>query len=415
MERRTFVRLAGATTVAGVAGCLEGSGNGELETAFGEMPAYAAWLGADTTEHLVMRTNFVRAAEIDAYQLESQDVEADTDGDTGGNQSEEFGEMFSDVTGIAEAYPAVSAVGPLFLLAFLGFVYPFVDSIEFAEDDSESVENPVLTLEAIGLAGDAMLLEGEVHEPNVMARDDVTELDSHAGFTVYGAQAGFGDFFEGDGSDSGSDTDGGDSTDEETTSSIDSDESDLSPFAVGDDAIVLPMGDDATSDEAVGDGSGDTTESDTDSRSEREILESALETAAAGVDVGNEDFAWLLERCGDGAMVLGAAGEDLPDETEQEDADGTEENDVGGDLEDLNIDPETVEAFNEMLEEHEGRAVLMVADAHDEQRVTRSGFAFESGDDLPDSEELADLIAGDAADTNIVEEANRIIVEAFWG
>ena len=128
-----------------------------------------------------------------------------------------------------------------------------------------------------------------------------------------------------------------------------------------------------------------------------------------GIEVPHDDFGWLLDHVGDGALVLGGYGAEVEDDDP--------EDDIGEDDEDLDdmfdIDEETFERFEEEIED-DAHAMLMVTDNYDTGRVTRSGMVFETEDSVPEPALLAELIAGTADEGNVYAEGRAIVVEAFW-
>jgi hypothetical protein len=369
MKRRTLLTLLGATA-ATTAGCSTSTDStddqpgdtntttGSLDTAPSSAPGYARWLSTESAESLLIRLDFEQASAIDSYDFSEDDSSASDD--------LALDETFTDVSGIAEAFPAVTAIGPLFFLGFLQLGYSFVEDVAYT--GGENAENPVMTADSIMLADNGLVLSGSVNEQTLQSQDSIAQVDSYAGYRIYG------------------------SSNDGKTPSPDGN-SNYSPFAVSETELVFPLSEE-------GKNSG---------RTDRENLNAALDTNAAGVQTNLVALDWLLERCGDGALVLVGSGKGITRASGSEDS-----NDTDTDLGTFGIDKQQAEEFETLLTENDATAAVMVVDDHDPGRVTRSGFAFSSADSMPDAEMIADLIAGEASERNLLVSENRLVVEAFW-
>lgn len=319
-------------------------GDDELETVEEGHPAYAAWVDR---EAFVSTTDYVEAAAVDAYDpLFGEDLFQD--------QEPDYSELFEDVEGLAEILPLQTSAFIVIVVAFLGLEFPFVEDIELPVEfeEEEAVEEPVMALERVTFVDETVVFGGTVDRDALEAREDVKELESHAGFTVYRSEPEFGD---------------------------------PSPFAASDERVVLPDPDEIGAQDFEG---------------MVEELKSTLDGVEAGVEIADADVDWLVERCGDGVFVLGGFGDEVDDA-------GDEFEEIPG----WDVEEAALQAFSRGLEGVTG--ILMAADTHDEGRVTRSGFAFETAADIPD-EGFADAVTTGAERRNVLVEGNRVLVEAFW-
>jgi len=328
---------------------LEAFGDDELETAATGVPAYASWL-SDGPELFVSETDYAGAEAVEAYAPLFDELADDALAD------EEFalGEAFDDVEGIAEILPLETSVAVLFVIAFFGFEYPFLEDVEFPGDDEPPTE-PVMSVERLTLADEVIVLAGEVDADALEGREDVEEVDAEAAFGLYRSNPEFGDPV---------------------------------PFAASEDEIVFPeSGQSATDDDA------------------EEAFDDALERLRATLDGRGDaalpgDAEWLLERCGDGVFVFGGFEEEIDDaEDEIVEFPGWE------------VEEADAETVTDGLSGVTG--ILLVADAHSDGRVTRSGFSFESRENVPGSAFVEAFTVG-ADRRNVLVEGNRMIVEAFW-
>lgn len=112
-----------------------------------------------------------------------------------------------------------------------------------------------------------------------------------------------------------------------------------------------------------------------------------------------EDLTWLLERCGDGAVIYGAGLE--PDGTD------TDVGEFG-----MGVPEDDLESLWDLYDG--GNYHVMHVDADGDGHVTRSGVAYDSTDAVPSEAEIADVLATGAADHTIVTDDTRFVVEAVW-
>lgn len=279
----------------------------------------------------------------------------------GGHEREETGDLETALDNPTGLYPPYSGVESVVesvptLAAYSPMVFPGMDSELFVvfEDVSLVTENaeesPIVVGQYIHV-DDVVVLAGQIDRAALAGQSTVEERDSYEDFTIFRVRGAYGGHW---------------------------------PVAANDSHLLF--------------GLGETFEDD------RQLVESAIDTAAAGVTVG-EDRQWLRERCSTGAFVVGANWDEKLFLGDGQDK---------GFLVDVGVDRETIldvlEFFSTTGVEHS----QFVADGHEDGRVTRTGLAVAEGGDTPAEETLLEQLSPEAETTNRHDEGNRLVLEAFW-
>lgn len=385
-DRRKF--LAAAGSLVALAGCLGDGGDGEdgsgdgggdggdgsngsdgggdggsdgttsggsLTTGGSGDTDYAQWFDEGREQNFAIQTDFTMAEGVEAYSpLFSERFANVFQGGQQGTDTERE-PLFPAVENVVEAQVANLSIAAILLFGFSAFQYTFIEAVEvpWYVESEDSPENPLMTVEQIGLINDAIVADGTIDQEALVARDDVEELETSGSYTIYQSTPGTGQ---------------------------------TAPFASNGEQVVFPAAD-----------SGQQTESTPEPRN---VLETALASAEGGPTYSSDDLSWVIDQCGDGAFVLAGIPQAVTGE----------EGGTTGNL--PNIDEETQQQYNDLIQS--ASAVASVAEGHEGGRVTRTAMAF--GDsEMPSEDELRSLLADGASDTTVVMDGNRVAIESFWG
>lgn len=435
MDRRSFLAVAACSATTAAAGCLWGSGDDDerqnvqpedepLELS--DPPAYVTWIDPERKASSFLSVDFPSLAAVPAYEGFFDQFDA-----AGG------------FTSMEEAYPAVShqyesiPIGTgQFAIAFFEVAplrFPFLERAHLTGRNGNDPGSAPIAIETLTTVDDVTVLGGSIDVAEVGAHRAVSEIDATDDFTIFESQP--------------------------TARTIDT----PVPFAMTDAELVLPTAG------LEADGSESGSEGDL-----RQALDRALEVASAGPALHVDDHIWLINRCGVGAVTLGAFEKPIePDDTqtpdedvdvvdERDETDGVDETDEtdetdgtdgaeGNDEtagEEADADDDDGEGENgDAAEEGEGEegtdeagedteaterreelppdepdeliehavSVLFVADGHETGRETRTGFTFEDGDIVPALEDFLVFAVEDATNSDGEVDDHRVYLEATWG
>lgn len=131
--------------------------------------------------------------------------------------------------------------------------------------------------------------------------------------------------------------------------------------------------------------------------SEEQDIGSVIDTVRAGGAMP-DGISQLFESCGDGALVYAGPA----DET---DGSAGLIQQYGG------VSEETVSQYRALLEPV--TVMVFVAENHERGRVTRTGFEYDSPDDVPDIARLQAVLVPEAEEVTVARDGTVVLVEAF--
>lgn len=356
MDRRTMLTVAGASLIAGTAGCLgssgeSGNGDGNGTGSENEPPAYSRWLATGDD-------GGVGYIYVDLTTFESTDTGNES---TGSEPTEE-----TDADPMI-GLPMIGTLSAAIVVSFGLSAYGLEGMVDYGQsggqtDGTESLDS---SAEAMISTNEAIVLTGDIDTAEV----DETLTTEPEGFSFteqYERTDEIGDY--------------------DVYTPVDGDGTDA--IAVGESALVFTASGDV--DDPIG------------------TIRTPIETAAGDAERATDElevFEWLVSRAGRGDFVLGGYGEEFePDE-------GTSATDSGGNVTDIESGgQDEIDAEYSELEGLEG-AVSSLTLADSGTQATGE-FAAILGD--ADADALEDSLGSSAAESSVEIEDDRVTASATW-
>ncbi|WP_306059780.1 hypothetical protein [Natronococcus wangiae] len=360
LNRRTLLELTGAMAAASVgttAGCLETVGlenDGDSEDD-GEVPAYADWLRVDENG----RVGFVY---VDWEALEALD-------DSGPNpEANEESEEWQDHEDAMVAYPMLGAVIGV-ITASLGLWGTGLEGVVQPSTDEDADESTgadfETNVEEFIIVNEAIVLAGEIDAEEVDAELTTAPDDAFSMKSEYERTGEIGAF--------------------DRYERVEDDAMGPAVLAVNEEAIVFAVGDDDDTDAA-------------------EVVRGPIEAREGETAADeNSDVEWLLEEAGHGQLVLGGYGEDLDEPVDDEPADEPVDNETADD-----------EASVSDAEFAELEGLIGICSSLELEADGATGAFAAIDDDLPDEDELEDVLGTSAAEATLEVDDDRVTASATW-